>query len=118
VISDRYLVSGLVIQRFDGVDPMFLWRLNEKVKRPDLIVILDADPEVITERLRERGPHNRFQRAPGSSHTEVEYYHHATSWLTNAGFDVLRVNCNEQAPEQSASLIRDRLMPPVVLSGR
>lgn len=25
VISDRYIPSGLVMQRFDGVDPTFLW---------------------------------------------------------------------------------------------
>lgn len=46
VISDRYIASGLVIQRFDGVDPIFLWQLNEEAERPDLAVILEADPEV------------------------------------------------------------------------
>jgi dTMP kinase len=30
VISDRYVVSGLVIQRLDGADPVFLWKLNKK----------------------------------------------------------------------------------------
>jgi dTMP kinase len=111
VVSDRYIASGLVIQRFDGVDPTFLWRrLNEKAERSDLSVILEAVPDVIAERLRERGPHNRFQRTTGSSHTEVEYYRHATKCLTDAGFDVLRVNCSEQPPEQSAARIRDRLL--------
>jgi dTMP kinase len=28
VISDRYIPSGLVMQRFDGIDPAFLWQLN------------------------------------------------------------------------------------------
>ncbi|MGH3620661.1 MAG: dTMP kinase [Sciscionella sp.] len=32
VISDRYVASGLVIQRFDDVDPVFLWQLNEEVE--------------------------------------------------------------------------------------
>jgi dTMP kinase len=62
VISDRYIASGLVIQRFDGVDPVFLWQLNEDVEIPDLAVILEANPEVIADRLAERGPHNRFQQ--------------------------------------------------------
>lgn len=110
VISDRYIASGLVIQRFDGVDPDFLWQLNEEVERPALTVILEADPDVIAERLGERGPHNRFQLSPGSSHAEVEYYRQATACLTEAGFDVLRVDCSKQPPEQSAALIRDRLM--------
>jgi dTMP kinase len=109
VISDRYIASGLVIQRFDHVDPGFLWQLNEKTKQPDLAVILEADPDVIAQRLNERGPHNRFQLAPGSSHRKVEYYRQATETLATAGFDVLRVDCSNRPAEQSAALIRDRL---------
>ena len=120
VISDRHLASGLVVQRLDGVDPTFLWQLNVEVQRPDLMVILDADPDVITQRLSERGPHNRFQITPGSSHKEVEYYRQATETLTETGFDVLRVDCSNRPPEQSAAILHDRLMiilAPVVVGG-
>jgi len=110
VISDRYIPSGLVIQRFDGIDPAFLWLLNAEADRPDLAVILEADPDVVSERLRERGPHNRFQLSPGSSHAEVHFYRQATERLIQAGFDVLHVDCNQRQPEQSASYICDRLM--------
>ncbi|TDC79966.1 dTMP kinase [Streptomyces hainanensis] len=110
VLSDRYIPSGLVMQRFDGVDPAFLWRVNAEADRPDLAVILEAAPEVIAERLSERGPHNRFQISPGSSHAEVRFYRPATERLIQAGFDVLRVDVNHLPPEQSAALIRDRLL--------
>jgi dTMP kinase len=110
VLSDRYLPSALVMQRFDRIDPVFLWRLNAEADRPDLAVILGADPEVVSERLQERGPHNRFQLSPGSSHAEVHFYRQATERLIQAGFDVLRVDVNRQPPEQSAALIRDRLL--------
>jgi dTMP kinase len=110
VISDRYIPSGLVMQRFDGIDPQFLWWLNSEASRPDLAVILEADPEVIAERLHDRGPHNRFQLTPGSSHAEAHFYRQATERLVQAGFDVLRVDCNQRPSEQSAVLIRDRLM--------
>ena len=110
VISNRYLASDLVVQRFDGVDPVFLWQLNEEVERPDLAVILDADPDVIAERLKARGPHNRFQRTPGSSHTEVTFYRQATEMLEEAGFSVLTVNCSSRPPEQSAAIIRNELV--------
>ena len=109
VISDRYIPSGLVMQRFDGIDPVFLWHVNAEADRPDLAVILEADPDVISERLNERGPHNRFQLSPGSSHAEVYFYRQAIERLIMAGFDVLRVNCNQQSPEQSAALICNRL---------
>ena len=39
------------MQRFDGIDPSFLWQLNAEADRPDLAVILEADPEVIARRL-------------------------------------------------------------------
>jgi dTMP kinase len=107
VISDRYIPSALVMQRFDGIDPAFLWHLNSEADRPDLAVILEADPETIAERLTARGPHNRFQLTPGSSHAEVHFYRQATERLIQAGFDVLRVDCNKQPAEQSASFIRD-----------
>jgi dTMP kinase len=110
VITDRYIPSGLVMQRFDGIDPAFLWQLNAEADRPDLAVILEADPETISERLRERGPHNRFQLSPGSSHAEVHFYRQATDRLIQAGFDVLRVDTDGRAPDQSAAFIRDRLM--------
>jgi dTMP kinase len=109
VISDRYIASGLVIQRFDGVDPAFLWQLNADVERPDLAVILEADPDVIAERLHERGAHNRFQLLTGSSHAEVQYYRQAADCLIEAGFDVLRMDCTSRAPEATAALIRERL---------
>jgi dTMP kinase len=110
VISDRYLPSGLVMQRFDGVDPLFLWRINSEADRPDLMVILEADPETIAERLHDRGPHNRFQLTPGSSHAEAHFYRQATERLIQAGFDVLKVDCNARPSEQSACLIKDRIL--------
>jgi dTMP kinase len=110
VISDRYIPSGLVMQRFDGIDPSFLWHVNAEADRPDLAVILEADPEVIAERLNDRGPHNRFQLSPGSSHAEAHFYRQATERLIQAGFDVLKVDCSKQPAEQSAVLIRDRLL--------
>lgn len=109
VISDRFTPSGLVMQRFDDIDFQFLWQLNAKVARPDLVVILEAEPDVIAQRLHDRGPHNRFQVTPGSSRSETHFYQQATARLLAAGFDVLRVDCNQRAPEQSALFIRERL---------
>jgi dTMP kinase len=110
VVCDRYIASGLVVQRFDDVALEYLWQLNRDVLRPNLAVILEADPDVIAQRLAERGPHNRFQLAAGSSHREVRYYREATLCLINAGYAVLRVDCGDRRPEQSASLIHDQLL--------
>ncbi len=110
VISDRYVPSGLVMQRFDGIDLPFLMQLNERADKPDLAVILDADPEVISQRLDERGAHNRFQRTMDSSRAEVEFYREARERLIRGGFNVMVVDVNCQPPEQIAALICERLM--------
>jgi dTMP kinase len=111
VISDRYLASGLVMQRLDGLDLDYLWQLNAAVDRPDLAVILDADPQVIAERLTARGTHNRFQEQLSSSYDEVRFYRQATEHLTRAGFNVTRIDCSRQPPEHCAELIHKSLVP-------
>jgi dTMP kinase len=109
VVSDRYVPSGLVMQRLDGLDLQFVWQLNERADKPHLAVILTADPEVIARRLAERGPRNRFQFTPDSSHTEVVFYHEATGLLTRAGYNVLPLDVNRKPPEQAAAQIAERI---------
>jgi dTMP kinase len=109
VLCDRYVPSGLVMQRFDGVDPAFLWALNALAERPDLAVILEADPAVIEVRLTARGPHNRFQALPGSAHAEAHFYRQACDRLIQAGYDVLRIDADEGSPDQIAAIIAARL---------
>lgn len=109
VLCDRYVPSGLVMQRFDGVDPAFLWDLNSPADRPDLAVVLEGDPTLIAERLADRGPHNRFQQAPSSSHAEAHFYRQTCDRLIQAGYDVLRLDVSTRTPDQIATQIRDRL---------
>jgi dTMP kinase len=110
VISDRYVPSGLVMQRFDGLDLPFLWSLNERAELPDLAVILSANPDTVAQRLVERGPHNRFQLTPDSSKAEVGFYFEATERLIRAGWGVLVVDVNNRPPEQAAAQVAERLM--------
>jgi len=109
VLCDRYVPSGLVMQRFDGVDPAFLWAINAPADRPDLAVIIEARPTVIAARLADRGAHNRFQEAPGSAHAEAHFYRQACDRLTQAGYDVLRVDAGERTPDQVADFIAEQL---------
>ncbi|NYI07796.1 dTMP kinase [Allostreptomyces psammosilenae] len=81
VVCDRYLASTLVLQRLDGVPVEYLLALNAAVDRPDLAVILTADPAEIGRRLTARGAHHRFERDPASTAREVEFYHDAAETL-------------------------------------
>ncbi len=51
VISDRYIISGLILQNMDGVSFDYVRMLNDRILVPDLSVVVYADSNVIKERL-------------------------------------------------------------------
>ncbi|MCF4123007.1 dTMP kinase [Antribacter sp. KLBMP9083] len=85
VITDRYVASGLVMQRLDGVDPTFLSMLNEHAQTPDVLLALTADDDVIRRRLTRRGTHNRYQDQHTSSRDEATWHREAADHLAAAG---------------------------------
>ncbi|MFD7658893.1 dTMP kinase [Actinosynnema sp. NPDC059797] len=89
VITDRYLPSSLVLQGLDGLSMDTVWTVNDGVHRPDLAVILTADPDVIARRLHSRGTHSRFEQAPDSSRHEVAGYHKSIDYLRERGWPVI-----------------------------
>lgn len=105
VICDRYLPSSLVLQRFDGIDPEVIWQLHAGAYVPDVAVLLNAEHQVIANRLRARGAHSRFERQPGSSRTESDLYHHAAAQLRSAGWPVMALDCTIRRPETIAATI-------------
>jgi dTMP kinase len=109
VITDRYVPSALVMQQLDGVDPEYLWRLNAQASKPHLAVILDADPAVVAERLRDRGPHNRLQKLPSSAHLEWHHYRNLRQRLTEAAWNIQLIDCSETSVPHVARMIYRRL---------
>jgi dTMP kinase len=109
VITDRYIPSALVMQQLDGVDPDYLWRINARASKPHLAVILDADPVVVAERLRDRGPHNRLQRLPSSAHIEWHHYREVYKRLADAGWTIQRIDCSNTTVAEVACLVQHRL---------
>jgi dTMP kinase len=105
VLCDRYIASSLVLQRLDGIALETVWELNRHVRRPDLSVILNADPEVIAKRLAGRGTHSRFEKMPGSSARESELFAQAATFMQETGFHTLSIDCTSRSPEQVAATI-------------
>ena len=54
VVSDRYLHSSLAYQGALGVDLDWIRKINFKVIMPDLVILLDIDPQSSLERLKNR----------------------------------------------------------------
>ncbi|KAA2252363.1 dTMP kinase [Solihabitans fulvus] len=105
VVCDRYLASSLVLQGLDGLPASTVWQLNHGVYRPDLAVILTADPAVIDARLRARGGHSRFERAEDNSDMESGLYVHAVVDLSEKQWPVTTVDCTTDSPKTIAARI-------------
>lgn len=89
IISDRYVESSLVLQRFDGCTLEFIWSLHSQILVPDLSIILVAKPETLSQRLVSRGKTlSRFERTE-TREKELCFYHEAGVFLSQHGFNVL-----------------------------
>ncbi len=105
VVCDRYVASSLVLQGLDGLCSETVWQLNHGVYRPDLAVILNADPQVIDSRLPSRGGHSRYERAEDNSHQEARRYVHAVDDLQAKGWPVMTLDCTTETPDVIAARI-------------
>lgn len=111
VISDRYLPSSLVLQRMDGVGQDTIWQLNNSADPPDLAVILNATPAVLTGRLARRGgAHSRFERQPDGPATESALYQDTAAGLTALGWPVCSIDATARTPGDVAAIVTDRIL--------
>ena len=110
VLCDRYVPSSLVLQRMDGISWDVIRQLNDGTSQPGLAVILNAAPEVIAARLNARGGHSRFERQPGSSHTESALYHDTAQRLAQEGWPVLVVDVTTRTAREAAMIVSERIL--------
>ena len=61
VISDRYILSSLILQEMDGVGTEFILNTNSEIIKPDLQLAVIADEKILQERLSERDVLTRFE---------------------------------------------------------
>lgn len=66
VITDRYVLSSLILQPMDGVDPLFVKKVNDEIMLPDLQIAVWANEEVLQMRLSERDKFTRFEKNKSS----------------------------------------------------
>lgn len=92
VVLDRYVASTLVLQRIDGVSPDILWKMNEHFRVPEATIILQASPEVLSERLDRRGRTSRFDLHEQISQLENAYFREAGHQLATAGYKLISVD--------------------------
>lgn len=109
VVCDRYVPSSYVLQRMDGAPIEFIEALNADADRPDLAVILTADPTVTATRINTRGTRHRFETGTTSSAQEVDLYADTARRLATRGWPLLALDTTSVAPEQIAEQISTRI---------
>jgi dTMP kinase len=127
VISDRYSDSSLAYQGAGRILPVeevsWLSSWATAGLRPDLVILLDIDPAVGLDRVRDRGPADRLETESLGFHERVRY-----AFLDLAAADPRRYLVVDATlpPEEIAAIViervqalpalrRDVLAPPVPL---
>jgi dTMP kinase len=110
VLCDRYVPSSLVLQRMDGISWDVIRQLNDGTDQPDLAVILNGAPEVIAARRNARGGHSRFERQPGSSHTESRLYRDAAQRLAQENWPVCVADVTARTAREAAMMVTERIV--------
>jgi len=104
VISVRYFPSSLVYQAMDGVEPAFIWNLNENVIIPDLFIFVSANPEIITKRLNTRKHLTRFEYS-NNPQLELSLYKSAFTTLKSQGFNVLEIQNDNISVQENSKIL-------------
>jgi dTMP kinase len=76
VISDRYKHSSLAYQGAAGVDVEWMHNLNRHALKPDLVILLDIDPEKSLDRVSDRAK-TVFEKTEYLKKVRAEYLRYA-----------------------------------------
>lgn len=106
VLSDRYVLSSLILQGMDGVDLEFICEINRDILCPDLQIAVFADEEILQKRLLEREMLTRFEK-DNQSEREIEYLKKGIEILRGYGVKVFCVENNSQLDNNVETLLNE-----------
>lgn len=109
VVCDRYVPSSYVLQRIDGVPLSFIEAVNADADRPDLAVVLTADPATAASRIARRGAHTRFESGIDTSRAEADLYRDTVERLIAQGYPLVSVDTTNVEPLDVATMIGTRI---------
>lgn len=94
VITDRYVLSSLILQEIDGVSDIFILNSNAEIIKPDLQLAVFADEDVLQKRLSERNILTRFEKG-NQSNSELCYMEKGIVELEKRDVNVMRIYNND-----------------------
>lgn len=108
VITDRYILSSLILQVMDGVKESFILNLNSKIIKPDLQLAIFAEEEIIQNRLKQRDKLTRFEKN-NQSRKEINNMKKGIDKLRKLNVEVLCINNNDDL-EYNVNKIADYII--------
>jgi dTMP kinase len=108
VLSDRYVLSSLILQCMDGVNADFVLAVNEGAICPDIQVAISADRDIVRSRLAMRGQLTRFERGQRTGE-ELVFLQRGKNTLARLGIEVLDIE-NSGNLQGNVSCIVERIL--------
>lgn len=104
VITDRYILSSLILQCMDNVKNSVILGLNSEIVKPNLQIAVSANEDILQKRLSERKSLTRFEKG-NQSYNELYYMKKGVKELQREGIDVLMINNNDNLEENVQKIV-------------
>ncbi|MHC1567633.1 MAG: dTMP kinase [Candidatus Syntropharchaeia archaeon] len=87
VISERYVYSSIAYQSVQGMDPEWICTINRFAIPPDIVILLDIDPEIAISRITSKKEY--FERKKVLQAVREKYLKIAEFSLKSSNYDFL-----------------------------
>jgi len=109
VMTDRYILSSLILQRMDNVDVNFILSIHANIIIPDIQFVVTADENIIQKRLNSRKKFiTRFENG-NRTNEELQYLYDGEKILHDIGFKTVMAD-NSGELFNSVSLISNHIV--------
>jgi dTMP kinase len=112
ILTDRYRLSSLILQRMDGVDTKYIFSINEKIIMPDIQIAVSADENILRERIAKREWITRFEQGNRTTE-ELRYLDEGCKILCDFGVSVISLDNSENLYE-NVQLINECILEKVL----
>lgn len=105
VITDRYILSSLILQRMDNVEVEFILASNKNIILPDVQIVVTASQDVIQSRLNERKQLTRFEQGERTSE-ELHFMEEGTEILRDLGVEIIIIENTTAIYDNVSAIIK------------
>lgn len=105
VLTDRYILSSLILQRMDDVDTNFILSVNSDIILPDIQFAVTASENVIYNRLNSRTDLTRFERGTRTGE-ELHFLEEGIRVLKSLAVNVISIN-NDNSLDYNVNLMHN-----------